>query len=654
MNKKFIIFSCLIAVVILFSACFGVPSGPNNNNKDSSNSQTQEESTLTPTVSWNEGTHLFKAEKTDDFIVKNSETSYKIVISQNAGSVVRTAANELIDLLFESTGILFEIIDDQNVTFSESSKYLVLGTNALSESANIVYDYATLKSQGYRIKTVGKSVFMGGSGSYGTLYSVYGFLQHTVNYDYFYTDSWQVDKNLKQIPLYNYDVTEVPDIEYRDATYGYVTASNQVSNRYRMMTRDTFIIPIGGGIGHNALGWFGKDENLKTHKDWFNDPVKPTQPCYTAHGNAEEWQLMVEYAVNNLKQALMLDREKEVVLFCCEDNSDTCNCEPCKLKKAQYGSDSGAMLEVINAIKRGIDEWFNGEGSEYKRELTISFYAYLGYEQAPSGGIVCEEGVVPYIALIHADYMVSLLHEDNKSSYGMVEEWKAISNDIHFYYYDTNYSYYFTPYNTFDSMQDNYKYAAVSGSSCMHNLGQPNQTGISTGFSTLKVYLQSKLGWNVNSDLNVYTDKFFKGYFDVASESMRKYFDEYRLHAVIQHDLLGYNGYNTIYRNPLTRELWPKNLLERWIGYVDQAMESISIYEESNPKLYKALYGHISAERINLYYLYVELYGTDASETVIASYKKAVKNDANSLGLKYFKENTTNGPITILWSSWKV
>ena len=104
----------------------------------------------------------------------------------------------------------------------------------------------------------------------------------------------------------------------------------------------------------------------------------------------------------------------------------------------------------------------------------------------------------------------------------------------------------------------------------------------------------------------------------------------------------------------MTRELWPKNLLERWIGYVDQAMESISIYEESNPKLYKALYGHISAERINLYYLYVELYGTDASETVIASYKKAVKNDANSLGLKYFKENTTNGPITILWSSWKV
>ena len=627
------------AMTFAFSSC---------QNGDATNAG---EGGLPPAIEYATGTHSFKVEKTNEYIVKNSTNDYKIVISEDASSVEMMAANELSEFLYQATEIAFPIITDKNLP--SDGKFFSIGENDLSKTASIEFDYDVLKSQGYIIKTVGKNIYMGGAGDYGSLYSVYGLAEHLLGYDYYYTDSMKINRGLTELPLYNYDVVEVPDIEYRDATYAYVTNSAQVANRYRMMTRTTYICPVKESMGHNVLTWFGVDENLATHSAWFNDEKKPTQLCFTAHGKSEEREAMLAYGIQVLKEALMQYPDKSVVLFCCEDNKDVCDCGACKEAKEYYGSDSGAMVAMLNDIKRAIDEWFEGDGAAYKRDLKISFYAYLGYENAPMQNIRCEEGVVPYVAPIHADYMVPLTDKANVAAYTQIEKWKAISEDVHFYLYDTNYTGYFTPYNTFEGMQENYRYVASSGS-CMHNLGQGNQPNISTGFSVLKVYLQSKLGWNVNADVNILLDGFFDGYYDVASEYMRNYFEEWRMQSIIQHDVVGYSGMDTIYRDVVKREYWPKQLLERWIGYMDKAMESIEIYKETNLTLYKQLYNHIATERIDLYYLYVEIYTNEIEETLKEQYKLSVRDDANNLGLKYFRENSNRGALTSLWASWKI
>ena len=646
-NKRLKGFLASILSLTFAMSAFGFSSCQNNGTDNTGNN-----STLSSSINYSNGTHSFKAEKTNDYIVKNSISGYKILISADASSVEMVAANELSEFLYEATEISFPIITDDNL--DGDGKFLSIGENNLSKNAGIVFDYSVLKSQGYIIKTVGKNVYMGGAGDYGSLYSVYGLAEHLLGYDYYYTDSMKINRGLSELPLYNYDVVDVPDIEYRDATYAYVTNSAQVANRYRMMTRATYICPVQELMGHNVLTWFGKDENLATHSDWFNNEKKPTQLCFTAHGKTDERAAMLAYGIEVLKESLIKYPDKSVVLFSCEDNKDVCDCNACKDAKKYYGSDSGAMLAMINDIKRAIDEWFEQDGAAYKRNLMISFYAYLGYENAPTQNIRCEAGVVPYVAPIHADYMVPLTNKANVAAYAQIEKWKAISEDVHFYLYDTNYNGYFTPYNTFESMQENYRYVALSGSSCMHNLGQGNQPNISTGFSVLKVYLQSKLGWNVNADINTLLDGFFDGYYDVASDWMRKYFDEWRMQAIIQHDVVGYSGMDTIYRDVVKREYWPKQLLERWIGYMDKAMESIEVYKETNLMLYRQLYNHIAAERIDLYYLYVEIYSNEIDVTLKDSYKLLVRDDANNIGLKYFRENASRGAISLLWSSWKI
>ena len=637
-----------VATVFVFSSC--------QNDSNSSSSDTSglgSENILPPSTSSIDGTHSFKAEKTNEYIVKNFiNNDYKIVISKDASTIEMTAANELSEFLYLATEIAFPIITDDNL--SAGGKFFSIGENDLSKNAGVEFDYDILKSQGYIIKTVGQNIYMGGAGDYGSLYSVYGLAEHLLGYDYYYTDSMKINRGLTELPLYNYDVVEVPDIEYRDATYAYVTASAQVCNRYRMMTRDAYICPVNESMGHNVLKWFGVDDNLESHPGWFNDEKDPKQLCFTAHGNSDERAAMLAYGVKVLKEALIQSPDKPVVLLCCEDNKYVCDCDACTDAKEYYGSDSGAMVAMINDIKRAIDEWFKQDGAPYKRDLKIAFYAYLGYETAPTQNIRCEDGVVPYVAPIHADYMVPLTHKANIAAYTQIEKWKAISEDVHFYLYDTNYTGYFTPYNTFESMQENYRYVASSGSSCMHNLGQGNQPNISTGFSVLKVYLQSKLGWNVNADIKALTDSFFDGYYDVAAEWMRKYFEEYRMQSVIQHDVVGYSGMDTIYRDVVKREYWPKQLLERWIGYMDKAMESIEVYKETNLTLYRQLYNHIAAERIDLYYLYVEIYSNYIEESLKQNYKLLVRDDANNIGLKYFRENPSRGAITLLWSSWKI
>ncbi len=644
---KVLILSCIIPT-LGFYAC--TENNPNNNQED------KKASTLVTAINYNDGIHTINMEKTNEYILKNSTSEYQIVISADADlhSLENSAARELKEMFFTATGVALPIVTDEEIN-SASGKFFSIGENKLSQEAKIVFNSDVLKSQGYVIKTVGNNVYMGGAGGYGTLYSVYGFAELTLGYDYYYTDSIEINRGLTDLPLYNYDVVDVPDIEYRDATYGFVTASEDVFNGYRMLPRGTYIAPIGGMLGHNAFKLFGKDENLKTHPDWFDHEMNPTQPCFTAHGKEEERAAMLAYGVEVLKQELIAKPDAGVVLFCIEDTGSCCLCPACRDAIDYYGSISGTMVAMANDLKRAIDAWFEEDGVAYKREWRLAFYAYNAYEKAPTQNIRCEKGVVPYVCPINTDYMLPLTHEANGASYTEIEKWKNISDDMQFYYYDLNYWNYFAPYNTFDSLQENYRYAAASGASCIHTLGNIPGSGAvaSTGFSVLKVYLESKLGWNVNADVEALIDKFFEGYYDVGADWVRKYFDEFRLHAVVQNQTLGYNGPKSLYHDAMQATLWPKKLLERWIGYMENAMDSIIVYKETDPTLYLQLYNHIAADRIDLYFMYVEIYNEEINEDLKLQYRRAIKSDAEKLGLKSFSERSRS-ELALRFADWGI
>ncbi|MDD4110828.1 MAG: DUF4838 domain-containing protein [Clostridia bacterium] len=608
--------------------------------------------------------HQYSSEPTDFYLLRNNTSNYQIVISEDATKVEKTAADELAVLFQEATNLLLPIISDAGLQFDNNSEYISIGNTKLLQEANISVEFDQLGSQGFKIITKEKTVFISGAKEYGTLYGVYEYLNQILDYDFFFKDCYQINKNVSTIRFYSYDIIDVPDIEYRDATYGFITENNAIANRYRMLNRTTFTIPINGYIGHNVLQYVPVEEYLEDHPEWYDNANKPNQLCYTAHGDKEEYQLLLNACFNTLKQALIDHPEKTIVFFASEDNPKFCNCPACQEEREKYGTDAAAMVKFINNLKELVDEWFGNEGKVYDRDLKIVFYAYLAYQLSPAifdvekdlyypvdEEVICRDGVVPMVALINADYQFSLTDDENEQYYNIVRGWQACSSDIHFYLYDTNYTNFLIPYNTFDSMQDNYLMAIESGSSLMHNLGQPNQRGFSNGFSALKVYMESKLGWNGNIDYELYMNKFFDYYFQDASVWMRKFFDEYRLHSKVQ-QTLGNIGYNSIYKNVVEAKYWPQNTLDTWLEYINKALEKITYLKIVDSELYWSTYYRILGEGLFVYYLYVELYSNYTDPQVLLSMKNTVKEVADYYAMTNYKESS--GAISILWNNWGI
>ena len=77
------------------------------------------------------GKHESIVKDTNNFLVKNGKSDYKILIIQTPSDLEKEAANELVLFLKKATGVELEIINDQETDCC--GKYLSVGKNALWE-----------------------------------------------------------------------------------------------------------------------------------------------------------------------------------------------------------------------------------------------------------------------------------------------------------------------------------------------------------------------------------------------------------------------------------------------------------------------------------------------------------------------------------------
>lgn len=618
--------------------------------------------------------------ETDYFIMKDGVTNYKIVIPENAGDTVKFAAKELNYFFYDATGKELEVITDKDISFTQDATYLSVGKTKLLQEAGVDVSEEELGSQGLRIATKGKTVFMASAGEAdkqygeeGTLYAVYEFLHQTLGYDMFYNDCYSLKKNVTEILLMNYDIKDVPDIEYRSANYAYVWESEETMRRMRSINRGNLFIPVNGYGGHNELQYVNPDVYLEDHPLWYDNAVDPQRLCYTAHGDEKELNAMLEACLETAKTALKDERylNMDILVFALEDTQAMCVCEACKASKVKYGADSGAAIVFLKKLKVLVDNWFATEdGKPYAREggIKFCFYAYHGYNTAPavydeeadtyvasSPDVICGDDIVVAIAPVFADYTRSLYDDANKQYLQQIRAWSEISNKKYFYYYSTNYKYFLTPYNTFNSMQENYQLVRELGGFLIYNLGQQFQKNYATGWSTLKVYLESKVGWDVNADVEAYTDKFFDNYFGEASDIMRNIYNEYRAHTVYMEDVVGYKGSRSMYYNALDKNLWPQSLLESWNSQIDDALAAIEDVKEEDPLRYESLYNHIICERVSYNYLLASLYTVNYTNSELMAIRREFADDVNRLGMTHVAESTSsNDSIATLLKNWGV
>lgn len=605
---------------------------------------------------WNNGIHEIKvSEGTADFI-KNGLSEYTIVIPENASLTIEKAATEIVMNVQNASGIVLNVVKEPQ---GKTDKIISVGNTNAAKGADALPLSASEKlgDFGVRVYTKNGNVYLLGNTDNGSLYSVYAWLHYQLGFETYGVDEVALMSDVENLKLKEMDIVDVPDIPYMQSTYGFTDYNATLRDRMRMP--DMIFMPVNGATWHNSFSYIDPD-TYRHKKEWFSDDR--TQLCYTAHGSEAQLSGMIDVVVGKIKEILTQEPAKTHITITHEDSATWCTCAACSALKEKYGTDAVSVIRFCNQVSRTLNKWFETEsGKPYKRDLKIAFFAYHATEPAPAKynekakkyepideTVVCDDNVGVIYAPINATYQKDFSSEDNKDYKKIFDGWDAVAKNLYMWTYSTNFHYYLVPTNTYNSMQYNYRLWASGGVVWLLDQAQYNNPQ-STGFSALKLYLNTKLRWNVNENINDLTDAFFANYFGPAAESMRKYFEEFRVHSQYLEDEMNYIG--NCYLEPLEQKYWPKTLLERWIGYCNQAIEDLEALQEKDPILYKIYRDNIVLESISPRYLLLDLWSNRFGESELKDMRNQFRNDCLACEITQYAEKV---PISDLWSKWGI
>ena len=638
-----------------------------------------------------EGTHDFTAPDIDGkYLVKDGKTDYTIVFPETLDSVLTTAYEEFRTLFGRATGITsIGLAVDTAVEYTEDAKYISIGHNAYVENAGVEYDRLALGNDGVRIITKGDSIFLLGGYGAGIVYSVHDFMTIYFNFDIYYRNCIQLDTNVKNVPLKQFDVTDIPDIGgYRSVSTGEIsgsydtptavdtmalgsTAAVDVSNRrYRFRaveSGNSYMLPIyqdfyssyseASTSGkpsariHNVLEYCPPD-HPDCEAEWFSDGGN--QLCYTARGNEESLKRMKDYCARKIINSLELFpvASSPYMNYCTltiEDYTTHCNCTTCSAQTAaDDNSRNGAIIRFCNDVYAQVAEWMaQPENEPYARPtLQLVFFAYSAIPNPPAhfdddlGEWVaadnCEmaDGVGVYLAH-RGSSSANIYHEKNDKHREFVDSWSSLTDILWIWQY-TGHHYnvtYFDDALSFMNSDAIQYYASVG---VEYFFDEKIDSGSNnTHFAKLEAYVEHKLLWDSSLDSNVLIQNFFDNMFVDASDSMQALYFDIKYHYQSITDW-------TRKQNLFTPQQYPYPVLVRWVGMIDKALADIEHYKVSNPDLYYVIKDRIDCEAVFPLYAIFEIHAPLLNSPVTEADLKYYKSRLQPIAETYNFETQTN------------
>ena len=218
----------LVAIILVITCTFTAIACKQNGDGGEGGS-----SIVAPVKRTYQGTHIRTApDSTTDYLVQNGETDYTLVMSKSLSSHLNIAKKEFVELFERATGAKVGIATDEVVsTHTATGKYICVGNNDLFQSANIPdYDPTELTSEGYRIYTKDKSIYIIGGKDIGSVYGVYGFFEIYFNLEQYTRNCVNLDTISADtpLPLKMFDVKEIPDVKQHANSMGFIGGDNMI------------------------------------------------------------------------------------------------------------------------------------------------------------------------------------------------------------------------------------------------------------------------------------------------------------------------------------------------------------------------------------------------------------------------------------------
>ena len=611
-----------------------------------------------PLPSYSSQSSQEEIEETEHMLVSGGKMDYKVVIEDEATQTEKVAANDLINLIDQSTNNRLPVITESRITYSDDANLIILGDTQFSEEAGV--DVSDIPSQGFTIKTVGTNVFILGENE-GVQYGAYEFMHQSFGFEFFLSDDYVLDKNVKELPLFDFNFSDSPDILHRAAGWDQILSDS--SARYaRVKHMDSPFMRQNTGMAHNTFGeWFPKGTFESEHPKWYSD--NGDQLCYTAHGDQQELMKMQTTLLQKMQKFVddYYGRGEYLTAFAFtqEDTATWCECSACNKLESAYKTNSAAVIKFLNPVARSLKSWL---ATKYPgREVTITFFAYNETESAPvktvngqvvpiDDSVVMEDNLAVLLALIRGQYIYNIYDSQNDSMRALLEGWQKVAKKFYCWGYDTNFRDFLIWNDTMNELSDYYKYMRDLGVEYMFNQGQVFNKSTSTGFDNLKIYLNHKLMWDVDLNVGELTQFFFDNYFGYASKPMMDYYMEFRSWSEYWKEQRIGGG---VYYESYNKNHYPKRVLMGWLEYIEKAYESIEKLQVMDKALYTELYDRICLESLAIRYYLIQYHGTTFVPMDLKNMKLTFKEDAVRLGLT--RQSETYGSMqTVVYSKWGI
>ena len=629
--KKFTKFVCF---VLAFAICFAATAcGDKNKSVDNSN---------------NGGDGAI--ETTGEKLFSGGNTDYTLVIPEDATEYEEFAASETVYFLKMSTGGTIAVANDADITYSENSKIISLGETKMRSATNKTYTEDELGISGYRITTVGKSVFISGANAHGTLYGVYEFLKHTAGYEFFSDDEIVIDET-PDLDVLKFDITAVPSIQRRSLGYKPLWNSQTFTRRLRLVDlSEDFIID-----GHTFGTILPNKKYSDQHPDWFADNTATnSQPCFT---NADVFKEFVKNSKQIITEYFENGGTGRYFMLGQNDNGAFCTCADCTEAKKKYGTVSGVLLDFVNRVTEALVNWL--EEAYPDKHLEYPTYAYMQSMDPPitfnsttgkwnEPTIRPRDDVFVFITPLSADWTYSFDDERNSTMNSVISGWGNVTSNLYIYSYCVNFTQYFIPYNNYNVLASNYRVAKQYNMYSYYEQGA-NQSATS-GLMALKFYLISNLLWDCEQDGEALAEKFINQYYGPVADYMLEYYNMIRIWYGHLQEEIDPPFRTNIYADICQAKYWPFDLVNNWKKNIfDKAYESIEYLKTLDNESYTKYFNRIKKEELTLTYLFVSLHSDQFTSSELTQMINDFEKYTTQFQFNYYIEGAYTKDLIENW-----
>ena len=587
----------------------------------------------------------------DKFIVNNSRSDYSIVISKNAKSKEKTAANDLSTYLRKSSGARINVIAENEVL--KGTNYISLGntTQFKEQFSDYSFDKLDKKISSYFISTKNDNIYIYSDPNErgeGVLYGAWDLLHELVNYEYYASDEIYYTKE-STINLRDYkDFFIEPTFDGRSIGNYYLIHNQEVCDSHRILNQYRGSEWVSEIYGHGQVTTFvrpqdsydGTRTNYEAHPEWFTNKsatvanTSNNQLCWSAGESLET------YVVNRFIEFFQRYPDATYFMFGQEDNTECfCHCEKCEKAMKDYAVNlAGLQIVFMNKIIARTEAWL--KENQPGRQVRYVVFAYYATKSAPcvqkdGRWVLPNDMVKPHdnlyilFAPITCNFAFPLDNNYfNSDTLLQLKQWNEVAaGHVMIYLYDINFRHYFANFANFGTVKSMYKTCKDFGVSYMYTQGA---TDTCTGcFSNMREYVESKLMWNIDLGYEDLAKDFIDHYYYEAAPELYEYYQTVRDRLTAYHVAKGDGG--AIYTNIANKEIYPYSVLRYYTSLFKTAMEKIDHYQETDMDFYLNLKARIMKEYLSVIYLKMTL-----SKAEISNEEKAEMKEIFSYYIGYF------------------